>query len=247
MPKRSEKRDAAKAVYIERKAKGQKVSLKSLSEELGVNHQTLRNWKTVDRWDESLPKKKRGGQPGNKNSLGKKNAAGSHKGAPLRNKNAEKDGAYSTVFFDVLSQEELKVIDSMPLGSKEALEHEMKILKFRENRILLKIKEYEDAPEDVLYVSSLMDMRKEDEQVMGMYHKDSAFARVLKLQEALYKVQGRIAKITDSLRAMEEHIEKMKLEQEKVEIMRMRATGYMECPDDDEMIQGYDELEDADV
>ena len=33
-----------------------------------------------------------------------------------------------------------------------------------------------------------------------MYTKDSAFNRVLKLQEALYKIQGRIAKITDSLR-----------------------------------------------
>ena len=37
-------------------------------------------------------------------------------------------------------------------------------------------------------------------QTMGMYTKDSAFSRVLKLQEALYKIQGRIAKITDSLR-----------------------------------------------
>ena len=31
-------------------------------------------------------------------------------------------------------------------------------------------------------------------QSMGMYSKDSAFSRVLKLQEAIYKVQGRIAK-----------------------------------------------------
>lgn len=77
----------------------------------------------------------------------------------------------------------------------------MQILKFREHKILAKIAEYEAAPEDSLYINSLMDMRvpggrgkdKQDGalQSMGMYSKDSAFSRVLKLQEALYKVQGR--------------------------------------------------------
>lgn len=130
---------------------------------------------------EILPKKKRGGQPGNQNSKGKRNAAGSHDGAPPGNKNAEKDGAYSTVFFDMLSAEELKITESVPLGGREALEHEMKILKFREHKILAKIAEYESQPEDALFVSSLLDMRtpggrgkdKKDgaNQTMGMYSK----------------------------------------------------------------------------
>lgn len=209
MPKRSEKRDTAKAEYIAKKKKGEEVSLRALAGELGVSYQTLRNWKAADKWEEALPKKKRGGQPGNQNSKGKRNAAGSHDGAPPGNKNAEKDGAYSTVFFDMLSAEELKITESVPLGGREALEHEMKILKFREHKILAKIAAYESQPEDALFVSSLLDMRtpggrgkdKKDgaNQTMGMYSKDSAFSRVLKLQEALYKVQGRIAKIADSL------------------------------------------------
>ena len=82
MPKRSEKRDTAKAAYIARKAAGEEVSLRELAQEQGVSYQTLRNWKAADRWDEALPKKRRGGQPGNRNSVGKKNAAGSHAGAP---------------------------------------------------------------------------------------------------------------------------------------------------------------------
>lgn len=102
MPKRSEKRDTAKAEYIAKKKKGEEVSLRALAGELGVSYQTLRNWKAADKWEEALPKKKRGGQPGNQNSKGKRNAAGSHDGAPPGNKNAEKDGAYSTVFFDML-------------------------------------------------------------------------------------------------------------------------------------------------
>lgn len=133
------------------------VSLRALAGELGVSYQTLRNWKAADKWEEALPKKKRGGQPGNQNSKGKRNAAGSHDGAPPGNKNAEKDGAYSAVFFDMLSAEELKITESVPLGGREALEHEMKILKFREHKILAKIAEYESQPEDALFVSSLLD------------------------------------------------------------------------------------------
>lgn len=158
MPKRSEKRDTAKAEYIAKKKKGEEVSLRALAVELGVSYQTLRNWKAADKWEEALPKKKRGGQPGNQNSKGKHNAAGSHDGAPPGNKNAEKDGAYSTVFFDMLSAEELKITESVPLGGREALEHEMKILKFREHKILEKIAAYESQPEDALFVSSLLDI-----------------------------------------------------------------------------------------
>ena len=240
MPKRSEKRDTAKAEYIARKSRGEEVSLRELAQELGASYQTVRNWKTADRWDEAMPKRKRGGQPGNRNSAGKRNAAGSHPGAPAGNKNAEKDGAYSAVFFDMLTEEERELVANTPLGSREALEHEMKILKFREHRIMTKIAEYEEAPEDALYLTSLLDMRlpagrgkdKQDGAVqnMGMYSKDSAFSRALKLQEALYKVQGRIAKIADSLRALEESQRRMELERERLELLRMRCTGAVDVP-----------------
>ena len=253
MPKRSEKRDTAKAAYIAHKAAGEEVSLRELAQEQGVSYQTLRNWKAADRWDEALPKKRRGGQPGNRNSAGKKNAAGSHAGAPAGNKNAEKDGAYSAVFFDMLSDAEREIVQRTPLGSRTALEHEMQILKFREHKILAKIAEYEEAPEDSLYINSLMDMRvpggrgkdKQDGalQSMGMYSKDSAFSRVLKLQEALYKVQGRIAKIADSLRALEESEKRMTLEREKLELLRMRATGTVDVPD----IDGGEEIDEEDM
>lgn len=234
MPKRSGERDTAKAEYIAKKSRGEKVNLRKLAEALGVSYQTLRNWKTTDGWDAALPKKKRGGQPGNQNSKGRRNAAGSHKGAPPGNKNAEKDGAYSAVFFNMLTEPEREFLEKTPLGSREALEHEMKILKFREHKILEKIAEYEALPADSLYTNSVLDMRipkkGQDgaEQTMGMYTKDSAFSRVLKLQEALYKVQGRIAKIADSLRALEENEKRMELERERLEILRMRETGTME-------------------
>ncbi|MCM1295482.1 MAG: phage terminase small subunit [Muribaculaceae bacterium] len=244
MPKRSEKRDTAKAEYIARMGRGGKVDLQELAGELGVNYQTLRNWKKLDEWEKALPRKKKGGQPENKNSAGKKNAAGSHAGAPKGNKNAEKDGAYSAVLLDMLTSDELAVAEAAPLESREALEHEMKILKFREHKILAKIAQYEKEPEDALFINSVLDMRrpagrgdkKQDgaNQEMGMYSKDSAFSRVLKLQEALYKVQGRIAKVADSLRMMDESDRRMEMERERLDILRMRATGAVSFPDGDE-------------
>ena len=227
MPKRSEKRDAAKAEYLARKGRGELVDLRELAEGLGVNYQTLRNWKSADEWEKAEPKNK--------------TAAGSHKGAPAGNHNAEKDGAYSTIFFDTLSEAERELVMNTPVGSRAALEHEMQILKFREHRILTKIIEYEQAPEDELYLNSVLDMRQPAgrgdkkidgaRQQMGMYSKDSAFSRALKLQEALYKVQGRIAKIADSLRALEESERRMELERERLALLRMRATGAVDVPD----------------
>ncbi len=230
--------DEAKAEYIRCRTNGEKVNLRELAEQMGLSYSYVRNRKREDKWDEAVPPKKRGGQKGNQNSKGKRNAAGSHKGAPAGNRNAEKDGAYSAVFFDMLTDAEKQLVEKVPMGSREALEHEMKILKFREHKILSKIADYEKAPEDALYISSVMDMRKPGgrgkdkqdgvNQEIGMYNKDSAFARVLKLQEALYKVQGRIAKIADSLRALEESEQRIELERQRLDIMRMRSSGSMD-------------------
>ena len=240
MPKRSDNHDTAKAEYIARKSKGEKINLRELAGRMGIAHRPQLKRKSAERWDEDLPNKKRGGQPGNRNSAGKRNAAGSHKGAPTHNKNAEKDGAYSTIFFDMLTDSEREFLERVPLESRAALEHEMKILKFREHKILSKISDYESAEENALYISSVLDMRTPSKgqdgakQTMGMYTKDSAFSRILKLQEALYKVQGRIAKIADSLRALEESEKRILLETQRLEIMRVRAIGAItvEVPDD---------------
>ncbi len=174
-------------------------------------------------------RRSRGGQPGNRNSAGKKNAAGSHKGAPAGNKNAEKDGAYSAIFFDMLTDEEREIVESAPLESRAALEQEMKILKFREHKILVKLEAYEDAEEGSLYVNSLLEVQGKNGS--KMWNKDSAFARAMKLQEALYKVQGRITKVADGLRALDEHADRIEVERLRLEAMRERVTGVVECPD----------------
>ena len=163
-------------------------------------------------------------------------------GAPAGNLNAEKDGAYSRIFFDKLTPAEQDAFDTAPRNGVEALQHEMGLLKLRELKILEKIKEYEDMNPDTLITSSVLDMRvpgktgkggkKEDGKVqtMGMYSRDTPFARILKLQDALYKTQGRIAAVAGALRAAEEADRRMELEKQRLELLRIRATG--EVPED---------------
>ena len=235
MAQRSEKRDAAKAAYLDMLRKGEKVNLRELAERLGVRYQLLRNWKTQDKWDDEKPPRKRGGQPGNKNCKGHKNAKGH--GAPKHNKNAEKDGIYSAIFFDMLDEKEKALAENAPLKSREALENEMQILKVREHRILEKIAKYESMDESELFLSSVTDMRipgRETDgqrQQLGMYNKDSAFTRVLKLEEALYKVQGRIATIANALKALEATDVNIEIQKRRLDIMYMRATGTVEIED----------------
>ena len=223
MPKGGGKIDAARAEYIERRAKGEKVNLRELAERAGLSYSYVRNRKRDEKWDETVPPKKRGGQKGNKNSKGKRNAGGRHKGAPKGNKNAEKDGAYSAVFLDTLTEAEKKLVEATPLEVRAALEHEMKVLKFREHKILSKIADYEKAEEGAMYLSAMTEICGKNNSTMCF--SDSAFKRIQSLQEALYKVQGRIAKIADSLRALDESAARLELERQRLDILRMRASN----------------------
>lgn len=237
MARRSDERDAARAEFIARMEKNGEVNLRQLADDLHLNYDTVRRWKKKDGWD-AQPTRKPGGQPGNRNAVG--NSGG---GAPAGNQNAEKDGAYSTIFFDKLTPAEKEVFDTAPRNGVEAMKHEMGLLKLRELKILEKIKEYEDMEPDTLITSSVLDMRvpgrdkktgkREDGKVqnIGMYNRDTPFARILKLQEALYKVQGRIASIASSLRAAEEADRRMELERQRLDLVRIKATG--EIPDKD--------------
>lgn len=245
MARRSDERDAARAEYIARMEKDGEVNLRQLADDLHLKYDTVRRWKAKDGWEQPAPRKP-GGQPGNKNAVG--NPGG---GAPAGNLNAEKDGAYSTIFFDKLTPAEKEVFDTAPRNGVEAMKHEMGLLKLRELKILEKIKEYEDMEPDTLITSSVMDMRvpgkgtsgkKEDGKVqrIGMYSRDTPFARILKLQEALYKVQGRIASIASSLRAAEEADRRMELERQRLDLLRIRATGEIPDKDGDEDASVYE-------
>ena len=207
MPARNSQRDTAKAEYIKRRRAGEKINLKEFADWVGVPY-------------------------------------GNHGGAPRENKNAEKDGAYSAVFFDKLSDEEKEWLDNLPTGAKENTLLELRVLRYRQKKILAALEKYSECADDDLYIATLTDMRRPGkseggkrtdgaEQKMGLYNKDSAFTRREKLQEALYKVSGRIATLIGQLRQGEEFEKRYDLEVQRLDIAKIRATGVadMDGPD----------------
>ena len=83
------------------------------------------------------PKRKRGGQPGNRNALGNKG------GAPLGNTNALKHGGYARITFDELTDEELELVATMDHDLEQLLLDEIRLLTVRERRIMHYINFYE--------------------------------------------------------------------------------------------------------
>ena len=99
------------------------MKLVDIAKKLDVPASTVRRWKSTQNWDgktkgkknERSQKKKanarhKGGQPGNRNAVG-------NKGGPLKpgDKIAEKHGAYSSVYWDVLDESEKDMIEEIPV------------------------------------------------------------------------------------------------------------------------------------
>lgn len=120
MPRaRSPKRDEAYQLWI---ASEKKMKLKDIAAELGVSETQIRKWKNQDKWNgnvtnpkSNVTKRKRGGQPGNKNAVGH--------GAPAGNKNAEKFGFFSKY----LPEETISIMQEMPEEPLDILWHEIQI------------------------------------------------------------------------------------------------------------------------
>ena len=123
MPRqRSPKRDLAYRLWLE---SDKKKKLKDIAAELEVSESQIRKWKNQDNWNGNVTnkgkgnvtKRKRGGQPGNKN------AVGGNQSAPLRNNNAEKFG----FFRKYLPEETVSIMEEMPKDPLDVLWDQIQI------------------------------------------------------------------------------------------------------------------------
>ena len=132
MPRsRNPNRDKAYEIY--NKSEGS-IALVDLSAQLGVSAGTVRGWKSKDRWDDRIngtlqkkterSKRKRGGQPGNKNATG----------GPPGNLKAVKHGAYQTLYSQMLPKEERELYDQLTATAE--LDEEIKLLRLKLARLL---------------------------------------------------------------------------------------------------------------
>ena len=122
------------------------MKLVDIAKKLDVPASTVRRWKSTQNWDGDAKKKKnersqkkkksarhKGGQPGNKNAVG-------NKGGPLKpgDKIAEKHGAYSSVYWDVLDESEKDTIEDDIAALEQKIEElDAQTLKFSSDFVKL--------------------------------------------------------------------------------------------------------------
>lgn len=212
MPReRSPNRDKAHELW--KKSKKAK-KIKDIAAELGVSESLVRKWKSLDHWEKkTLPKgngNKKGAPFGNKNAKGNR---GGH-GAPLRNTNAEKHGAYSKIYFDTLNEDEIALLESIDLDEERILLHQLQDLTIKARYLKRKIKEVEEERGGLSLDGVVRERTPTGEKTTTI--TTSTFDRVIKLEAELDKTQGRITKVTDTLIKYREEQARISLEREKL-------------------------------
>lgn len=272
---RSPERDKVRRAWLE---SGGTMTAKQLAEQFGVRAEQVRKWKSLDNWQADLdaqkPKRKRGGQPGNKNTVGA--------GAPVGNKNAETHGAYSTVRLCDLPQEQREYIEGITLDTETNMLAELQTLIAKEADLQNKIAALEHGDPAALYIDRVVEMRapkgtKRLEQqreklealqreiaalqdttgdkeraleregytvTMQTVIKASAFDRAMKLEAELNRIHGRIIKLLDSIKGYEMESRRLRLEERKYNLAKQKLSGAYDI--DPETGEINDEAEEPD-
>ena len=235
MPRaRDPNRNKAFQIYMDA---GGKIDLVEIASQLNISAGTVRGWKSKDRWEEQLngtlqtkvterSKRSKGGQPGNQNAKGSKGGSGA---APQRNKNAEKHGAYSKVYWDTLDEDALDLIGSMDSAEEQQLIMQLQMFSVRERRLMRSIKKYREleAENHGLAVKAVSKTKKVEDLTdldgesigAGKYKKvtetsvtgmEPVMNSIMTLEAELTKVQRAKTKAIEALAKL--HLEKQKLE-----------------------------------
>lgn len=154
-PDQEELKSRIKADYLK------KVKPKELSEKYGVSINTIKSW--IKRYDWNA-KSKKGGAPLNEKVAppkrekgapkGNKNAVGNNGGAPEGNQNNLKHGGYSKVYWDVLDEDEVELIEGVPTDEELLLIEQIQLFTVRERRIMKAINAYRNV-QGGLYVAGV--------------------------------------------------------------------------------------------
>ena len=234
MPRaRDPNRNKAFQIYMDA---GGKIDLVEIASQLNISAGTVRGWKSKDRWEEQLngtlqtkvterSKRSKGGQPGDQNAKGSKGGSGA---APQRNKNAEKHGAYSKVYWDTLDEDELDLIGSMDSAEEQQLIMQLQMFSVRERRLMRSIKKYREleAENHGLAVKAVSKTKKVEDLTdldgesigAGKYKKvtetsvtgtEPVMNSIMTLEAELTKVQRAKTKAIEALAKL--HLEKQKL------------------------------------
>lgn len=260
MPRaRSPERRRAFELWIESKGRRE---LKDIAKELGVSPEQVRKWKHADAWDSqtvkvTLPngkghvtKRKKGGQPGNKN------AVGNDGGGPPGNQKNFRHGAYERVMGALLEADEAEIFQDESTGTEVEVElrQTLAALNAKEVRLMKHINDVRAAAAKsktnmITYSASRSVAKREagafeidennqwgkkiipktagediaigEREIVTSSHTISASDALGKLEAELDRVHGRKIKLLGDL-------EKIHTDRERLELERKRLEGQTE-------------------
>lgn len=231
-----EKREQAKKLYLD---SGGIKKLQTIADEIGAKFETVRKWKSRDKWDDSLPKgsaaKKVQGRPRKVNrpgTYGNKNASGTHKKPAStenykKNSNALRTGLYASIKYANMTDDEKKLIgivadDDDPIEMQKCLIAELEV---REARMYRRIAELQADKEGLVADIMITEIRvKNGEKTpqKATMQKRSAMAQIIDIEAALSVVQRQKQNALNALHTMERNAEAMRMEKERLEIEQAR-------------------------
>lgn len=268
---RSPERDKAKQMWLK---SGGTMKLKDIAAALSVPDSRIRKWKALDNWDADLngsaPLEEKGSAPrrgapkGNKNAVGNRggappgnqNAAGNRggKGGPAGNKKAVTTGEYESIWFDTLTEEEKKLLDTIDTDPIQQAEEEIQLWSIRQLRMLQRIKKLNDGltekERNVLYelkttkdVAVIYDEKSGQTKKVPISRDELVKSKVeintfrklddiLKLEEALTRVQDKKLKAIELKNRLQDEERQVRIEKLKFELQMLRGGEADDTKDD---------------
>lgn len=141
------------------------MAMVDIAKKLEISDGTVRSWKKRYEWGDkskknkrnvakkngkknaTLQKRKKGGQPGNKNSKGASKGKGNPN--PVPPPDMTKHGGYVPVFMDALDEDEQELVATVPEDTELQLMEQIQLFSIRERRILKAINKYREQKGDV--------------------------------------------------------------------------------------------------
>ncbi len=256
--KRNPEREQSMKRWLE---SGGKMTLDELAQAADVSKFRISKWKSEDKWKEKLKEvpKRKGGQKGNQNAVGRTPAKDG-------NKNAVTHGIYRKKDLEGLTKEKAEQIRQMVQGSSlQRMQNELESLLKRKAYLegLLEqytnqkaggefyidkivhmtvpksVEELQEEQNKVTKIGQIKDTEGSREKLktaMKTIIKSSAFERAMKVESELNRLHGRIIKQLDSMKAYEMEWQKLGLEERKYHLAKQKLTGEIELEDETEEI-----------
>ncbi|MDU2064416.1 MAG: phage terminase small subunit [Sporomusaceae bacterium] len=178
MPReRSPNRDKAKEIFLQHEGN---ITNRQIAEMLGEDEKKVAVWKQRDKWNvvqqskRKVVQQKAGAPKGNKNSRGH--------GAPKANKNGLKTGAYESIWYHCLTDEERAIYDSINTDTLAQVEEDLRLITIRERRMMERIKHLMDGLTE--NEKKILQERLVEKKAVEVYDEKSGQMKTVTVPEA---------------------------------------------------------------